>query len=151
MVVTREENGGIDTLRLLEWGHVFVEYVEPLARRGRKVLLVYDGYRAHLSLSVLDLFPKNNIIFYVFPLHTSGKTQPLDVVLFSVFKNHLQDAVRSYTAPLAAVLLPAGEGSMIYLIFMPVFEMHTIGPLRYKTFKLLFVDQEFGILILRSY
>ena len=99
MAVTREENGGIDTPRFLDWGYSFVKHVEPLPRGGRKVLPIYDGYRAHLSLAVLDLFHKNNIIVYVLPSQTSGKTQPLDVVLFSVFKNRLQDAITSCAAP----------------------------------------------------
>lgn len=36
---------------------------------------------------------------YVLPAHTSGKTPPLDVVLFSVFENRLQDSVSSCAAP----------------------------------------------------
>ena len=33
------------------------------------------------------------------PSRTSGKTQPLEVLLFSVFKNRLQDSVSSCVAP----------------------------------------------------
>ena len=99
MAVTREENGGKDTPRFLDWGYSFVEHVDPLTRGGRKVFLIYDGYRAHLSLAVLDLFHKNFIIVYLLPSHTSGKTQPLDVILFSDFKNRLQDAVSTCAAP----------------------------------------------------
>ena len=95
----REENGGIDTARFMDWGFSFVDHVEPLTQEGRKVLLIYDGYRAHLSLAILELFERNNIIVYVLPAHTSGKTQPLDVVLFSVFKNRLQNSISSCAAP----------------------------------------------------
>ena len=99
MAVTREENDGIETPRFLDWGYSFVKNVEPLTRGGRKVFLISDGYRAHVYLAVLDLFHKNNIIVYVLPSHTSGETQPLDVVPFSVFKNRIQDAGSSCAAP----------------------------------------------------
>ena len=52
----------------------------------------------HLSLAVLDIFHKKcNCL--LLPSHSSGKTQPLDFVPFSVFKNRLQDAVSSCAAP----------------------------------------------------
>ena len=97
--LTHEKNGGIDTPRFLDWGYLFVEHVEPLKREGRKLLLIYDGYRALLYLAVLDLFHKNNIIVYVLTFHTSGKTHPLDVILFSVFQKCLQDPVTSCAPP----------------------------------------------------
>ena len=63
------------------------------------MLLIYGGYRAHLSLSILELFKRKKIIAYVLPAHTSGKIQPWHVVLFSVFKNRLKDAFNSFAAP----------------------------------------------------
>ena len=63
------------------------------------MLPIYDGYTAHLFLAILELFQRNNIIVYFLPAHTSGKTQPLDVVLFSVFKNRLQNSISSCSAP----------------------------------------------------
>ena len=53
------------------------------------MLLIYDAYRAHISLQVLKLFHKSNLVVYVLPANTSGKTQPVDFVPFSVFKNQL--------------------------------------------------------------
>ena len=97
IAVTREESGGIDTPRFPDWGYSFVEYFEPLTKTGRMVSLIYDGYRAHLSLAGLDVFHKNKILVYVLPSHTSRKTQTIDDVPFSVFKNRLQDPVRSCT------------------------------------------------------
>ena len=70
---------------------MFVQSVHDLARNGRHVLLVYDGYRSHMSLKVLELFQKNNGVVYAIPAHTSGKTQPLDVVVFGIFKKALRD------------------------------------------------------------
>ena len=88
----RQENGGVDTVNFLHWAYSFVSFVGPLVANNRKVLLIYDGYRAHLSLDILELFYHNNIIVYALPAHTSGKLQPLDTVLFSVFKNSLNKA-----------------------------------------------------------
>lgn len=89
----------MDTTGFLDWGYSFTEYVESWAKGGLKVLLVYYRNCAHLSLAVLELFQKNDIIVYVLPSHASGKTQLRDVVLFYVFKNRLQDAVSIYAAP----------------------------------------------------
>ena len=99
IAATREENGGIDTSRFLDWWYSFVDDVEPLTKDGRKVLLIYDSYRAHLSAANIELLERNNINVYVPPAHTSGKTQPLNVVLFLAFKNRLQTSVRSCAAP----------------------------------------------------
>ena len=54
----RTENRGVDSTTFLNWAAVFVRYIAPLHTNNRKVLLVYDGYRSHLSLQVLKLFHK---------------------------------------------------------------------------------------------
>ena len=53
---------------------------------GRIALLIYDGYRSHLSLQVQEEFSKTRVIVCALPSHTSGKTQPLDMVMFAAFK-----------------------------------------------------------------
>lgn len=88
----------MDSPIFLAFTHRFLQHTEHLRRNGRKVLLVYDGYRSHLSLPVLELFAKNNVIVYSLPSHSSGKLQPLDFVLFGVFKN----ALRSITVEVFA-------------------------------------------------
>ena len=62
-------------------------------RGGRKVLLILDGYRSHMSLAALETLDFNNVIVYALPAHTSGKTQPLDVTIFSPFKSVLNEAI----------------------------------------------------------
>eukprot|EP00171_Calliarthron_tuberculosum_P012154 IDg12154t1 len=57
-----------------------------LTADGRKLLITCDAYRAQITLSVLELFKKNNIIVYSLPDYTSGKTQLCDTVLFGDFK-----------------------------------------------------------------
>ena len=97
---TREETGGIDTARFLDWGYSFVEYVEPLTKGGRKVLLIYDGYRAHLSLAILELFNKSNII--VHPTRR-GKLSHLTLSYFRCLKTDYKMQ--------SAAALPLAEGN----------------------------------------
>ena len=79
----------MDIHNVLNWGFAFVESVKDLAASKRKLLLIYDAYRSHITLNVLDLFHSNNVIVYALPAHTSRKTEPLDVVMFSPFKKAL--------------------------------------------------------------
>lgn len=65
----RDDIGGVDSANLLAWAKRFVEEVRGLTAGGRKILLSYDGYRAHLSLPVLELFHVNNIVAYALPAH----------------------------------------------------------------------------------
>lgn len=53
--------------------------LKDLTEGDRKVILLYDGYRSHMSLAVLELFRKKCFIAYALPAPTSGTTQPLDV------------------------------------------------------------------------
>lgn len=92
----RSENGGVDSTNCLNWASVFVKYTAPLRTKNRKVLLVYDGYRSHLSLPVLKLFKQNGIVIYALPAHSSGKTQPLDTVVFSSFKGSINETLQTF-------------------------------------------------------
>ncbi len=67
--------------------------MRDLTASGRKILLTYDAYRSHMTLSVLELFHDNGIVVYALPAHTSGKTQPCDVVLFSDYKKRLNESL----------------------------------------------------------
>ncbi len=90
----RTENGSVDTVNFLNWAYNFVDHVKHFTANSRKILLIYDAYRAHISLEVLELFfLSNNIIVYALSAHSSGKTQPLDTVLFSVSKTSLYNVL----------------------------------------------------------
>ena len=88
----REQNGGVERHNFLNWRMAFVDSVKDLTANNRKLILTYDAYRSHTTLDVLELFNKINIIVYALPAHTSGKKQPLNVVLFSTFKNALNES-----------------------------------------------------------
>eukprot|EP00171_Calliarthron_tuberculosum_P002526 IDg2526t1 len=94
VISTRDDRGGVDGDNFLQWAKLFVAHVKDLTAGGRKVLLTYDAYRSHMTLRALELFEKNNVQVYALPAHTSGKTQPCDVVLFGVFKRRLNEAVQ---------------------------------------------------------
>lgn len=56
---------------------------------NRKVLLIYDGYRARLRYRYVNIFRELNIMIYCIPSRTSGETKSLDLKLFSPFKSYL--------------------------------------------------------------
>lgn len=91
VIAVRKERGGVDSQNFLcEEIH---PSVQDLTENGRKILLTYDGYMAHMALAVLELFDANGIIAYTLPAHTSGKTQPCDVVLFGAYKVRLNESL----------------------------------------------------------
>ena len=93
VVKSREKLGGADKLNFKEWAYEFIVHVRDLTSNGHQVLLIYDAYGSHMSLEVLQLFEDNGVVVYALPAHTSGKTQLLDVVLFSPFKRALDDCL----------------------------------------------------------
>eukprot|EP00171_Calliarthron_tuberculosum_P006015 IDg6015t1 len=95
LLACREDRGSVDSVNFFNWAKVFVESVRDLTAGGCKVLLIYDAYRSHMSLNVLNLFRQNGIVVYALQAHTSGKTQPLDVVVFSAFKNALNESLNA--------------------------------------------------------
>jgi len=99
IVCSRQENGGVNSEIFYSWATQFVKMAGDLTANNRKVLLIYDGYRSHMSLKVLNLFYANDIIAYALPAHTSGKTQPCDVVLFGCFKDELNKVMNSMLSP----------------------------------------------------
>ena len=60
---------------------VFDRYTRRKARRSYR-LLVIDGHGSHLTMDFLNYCDQNQILLAVFPLHSTHRLQPLDVVLF---------------------------------------------------------------------
>lgn len=82
VMAMQDDIGGVDSAHFLAWSKLFVEEVRSLTASGLKILLTFDGYRAHLSLPVMELFHANNIIVYALTVHKFGKTLPCDVDLY---------------------------------------------------------------------
>lgn len=71
---------------------VFLDYMETHFKRyvplneGIKLVL-FDGHKSHINLTLAEWGKKNNVVFFVLPPHTSHITQPLDVGCFGPLKS----------------------------------------------------------------
>src|SRR5205085_12067266 len=63
---------------------------------GRTCLLIFDGHGSHTTPDVLCHCILNNVQLALLPSHTSHKTQPLDVEVFSSMKSHITPALHIY-------------------------------------------------------
>ena len=61
------------------------------------VILMYDGHRSHISLSLIEWAKQNKIILFVLPPHTSHILQPMDVGCFGPFEVLYQAEVKKFT------------------------------------------------------
>ena len=101
VITTRQDVASVDSHNVLRWGRSFAEDCRDLTAGGRKVLLILDGHRGHMTYPVLRLFDASGIIVYALPAHTSGSTQPLDVSVFGPFKEHLRVSIEELSSPAA--------------------------------------------------
>ena len=89
ILITREELAGVDKRNFGRWAEIFVKDVSDLPKHGRKLLLLYDSYRSHMSLKVLIILREGNVIAYCLLAHTRSKTHPLDLTVFVAFKHYI--------------------------------------------------------------
>lgn len=61
---------------------MFIERLRYLITININVLIIYDGYRRHISYTCLQILSYGNIEAYILISHTSGITKPLDVYVF---------------------------------------------------------------------
>ena len=59
-------------------------------------LILYDGHRSHISLTLSEWAKQNNMILFVLPPHSSHLTQPLDVGIFGPFKKIYSQECQKY-------------------------------------------------------
>lgn len=62
----------------------FLKYVKPNV--NDKHLIIFDGHRSHVSLTLKNWGNAHGIVFFILPPHTSHVTQPLDVACFGPLK-----------------------------------------------------------------
>ena len=62
----------------------FIKYIPR--SQGVKHLVIFDGHRSHVSLSLTDWGKEYDIEFFILPPQTSHVTQPLDVGCFAPLK-----------------------------------------------------------------
>ena len=59
-------------------------------------LILYDGHKSHISLTLSDWAKKHNVTLFVLPPHSSHLTQPLDVAVFGPFKAIYNSECQAY-------------------------------------------------------
>lgn len=80
---------GVNSQIFFEWAQFFLEETIELRSSG-KILLILDGYAAHVQYRALKLFRDNNVIVQGLPAHTSHVLQPLDKSVFRSFKQQIE-------------------------------------------------------------
>lgn len=82
-------------------GDTFPRVVEHFVKHTKSskenpTLLIMDNDSSHLSIEGLNIARENGVTFLTLSPHTSHKTQPLDVAVFSPFRTYYDNAVRSW-------------------------------------------------------
>jgi hypothetical protein len=67
-----------------------------LDKTGPPTLILYDGHKSHLSLTLTEWAKENNVVLFVLPPHSSHLTQPLDVGVFGPLKKYYSHECHSY-------------------------------------------------------
>ncbi|XP_052083703.1 uncharacterized protein LOC127721060 [Mytilus californianus] len=76
-------------------GEHFIKYAQGLTD-DQPVLLIYDGHKSHVALSVIAWAKAHNIIILVLPAHCSHILQPLDVGCFGPLSRILNNSCHKY-------------------------------------------------------
>jgi len=106
----KSESGWIDSELFLKWMRkIFLKHVVI----QRPVLLFTDGHKSHISLDVIDLCRKNEIILFCLPPHTTHALQPLDVAVFKSLKGNYSKTVCSLTFAKPSFLVTKREFSKV--------------------------------------
>ncbi|KAE8738054.1 hypothetical protein FOCC_FOCC016475 [Frankliniella occidentalis] len=82
-------------------GDLFPEVMKHFVKhtgssKQNPTLLIMDNDSSHLALEALDIAKNNGVTLLTLSPHTSHKTQPLDVSVFSPFRNYYDNAMRSW-------------------------------------------------------
>ena len=73
----------------------FLLYAQGLSE-NQPILLIYDGHKSHVSLSVIEWAKSQNIVILVLPAHCSHILQPLDVGCFGPLTRILDNSCHKY-------------------------------------------------------
>ncbi|XP_053400532.1 jerky protein homolog-like [Mercenaria mercenaria] len=80
---------------------VFMEYLEQhflkhVSTKDHPVMILFDGHKSHVNLTLSTWGEANNVVFFVLPPHTSHVIQPLDVGCFGPLKNIYHSECQAY-------------------------------------------------------
>ncbi|OQR85929.1 hypothetical protein ACHHYP_11172 [Achlya hypogyna] len=90
-VVTGTPSGFINSKTFEEWLEFFAASVPDDV--ARPVLLTFDGYRAHVSLAIIDKAYELGVLLVCLPANSTHLFQPLDFSVFGSFKQELKKTV----------------------------------------------------------
>ena len=80
--------------------NVFIPYVDNIRQNqlyvDKPAVFLCDNCASHFDENLLRELARKNIRFVTFPPHSSHLFQPLDLVTFGVFKNHLRSVTSRY-------------------------------------------------------
>ena len=75
--------------------HHFLRFI-PNRDPNQPLLLLYDGHKSHISISLIQWAREHNIILFVLPPHCSHILQPMDVGCFSPFETLYQQETHRF-------------------------------------------------------
>ena len=75
-----------------KWIQYFDKY-SAVRQQGVYYLLLLNGYGSHLTIKFAEYCEQRNIHLFAIPAHISHFLQPLNVVLFQLFKHQHRQAV----------------------------------------------------------
>ena len=84
------ETPGADLSLVYDWAENFLNETRELRKRRQYLMLILDGYSAHIQFNTLNLFRQNRVIVVSLPAHSSHRLQPLDISVFSAYKSYLE-------------------------------------------------------------
>ena len=91
----QREMPGVDSRIIYDWAQKFLEDTAELRKKSQYILLLTDGYGAHVQFNTLQLMKENRVIVIAMPAHTSHRLQPLDVSVFSAYKSYIQKEIHT--------------------------------------------------------
>ncbi|RLU23500.1 hypothetical protein DMN91_003705 [Ooceraea biroi] len=93
VIKMRSENAYINSDLFMDW---LVNHFIPRKPAGKNLLIV-DGHASHMTnAKVLETTKDNNIVLLCLPSHATHYLQPLDRVVFKLFKTYFRDACAKY-------------------------------------------------------
>ena len=95
---------------MLWFEKVFLKYCS----RDRPVILIQDGHKSHMTLSMIETARRENVILFNLPPHTTHATQPLDKSIFKPLKAAFGTALKSVTFARQDYVLPKSDFPRVF-------------------------------------
>ena len=96
MLLGHSDSGYLNNQIALEWIKHF-NYYSGKRQRGAYRMLIFDGHGSHLTYKFITYCWDHKIVPFSLPLHTSHILQPLDVVVFQLYKHWHKRRVEEVT------------------------------------------------------